>query len=56
MPKRNGTVVFADRNGMGAGKGDFPRNISDKFRENLDKVDWTGCKVCGKGLCDHEQE
>ena len=42
MSKRNGNVVFADRNGMGAGKGACPRNnSSQQFRDNFDKIDWS---------------
>jgi hypothetical protein len=54
MSRRNGRVVFADRNGMGAGKGDFPRNISEQFRTNLDKVAWSkdaDCPECKHVLC-----
>ena len=52
--RRNGKVVFASRDGVGAGKGDFPRNISEEFRSNFDKIDWTQgdkCPVCEKILC-----
>ena len=43
--KRKGRVVFADRNGMGAGKGDYPRNISEQFKTNYEAVDWSkGCE------------
>ena len=45
--KRNGTVVFAPREGMGAGKGDFPRNLSEQFRQNHDRIDWT--RTCEQG-------
>jgi hypothetical protein len=44
--KRNGRVIFADRGGMGAGKGDAPRNLSPAFFANYDKVDWSkGCEA-----------
>jgi hypothetical protein len=37
-----GTVTFADRKGMGAGKGDYPRNnLSEQFRQNFEKLDWS---------------
>jgi hypothetical protein len=52
--KRNGKVVFAPRDGMGAGKGDYPRNISEQFKQNYEKIDWTtgdDCSACGKILC-----
>jgi len=28
----------------GAGKGDKPRNISPKFRDNFDQIDWKNCQ------------
>jgi hypothetical protein len=45
--KRNGRVIFADRGGMGAGKGDYPRNVSEQFKVNYGNVDWS--KSCEPG-------
>lgn len=27
-----------------AGKGDFPRNVSKKYWDNFDKIDWGHCR------------
>jgi hypothetical protein len=26
---------------MGAGKGDFPRNVGEAFRKNFDSINWS---------------
>lgn len=54
MARRNGRVIFAPRDGMGAGKGDYPRNVSEQFRQNYDRIDWSkdaDCPECKRVLC-----
>lgn len=49
-----GSVVFADRKGMGAGKGDCPRNTGPAFKQNFDQINWSkdeDCPSCGHVLC-----